>query len=57
LLEQTSQPVGSPSGSFVAINACTALVAVRKQGDCPVQGAANLARDGVKTVPVRPGDE
>lgn len=57
LLERTSQPVGSPSGSFVAINACAALVAVRKQGSCPVQGAANLALDGVKAMPVRPGDE
>ena len=49
LLQRTSQPVESTAGSFAAINACAALVAVRKQGNCQLQGAANFARRGVES--------
>jgi hypothetical protein len=44
LLERTSRPVSSPAGPFVAINACTALVAVRGEGRCELR-RVNLAHD------------
>jgi subtilisin family serine protease len=44
LLSRTAHAVTSPSGRFVAINACAALVAVRQQGRCNGSGEANLAR-------------
>jgi hypothetical protein len=45
LLTHTSHQVTSPSGRFVAINACAALVAVRQQGHCPESSEASVAHD------------
>jgi subtilisin family serine protease len=45
LLASTSHAVESPGGRFVAIDACAALVAVRKQGRCAGPDAARVAQD------------
>ncbi|HEX6573219.1 MAG TPA: S8 family serine peptidase [Steroidobacteraceae bacterium] len=49
LLTHTSHQVTSPSGRFVAINACAALVAVRQEGRCPEAREASVAHDRERT--------
>jgi subtilisin family serine protease len=43
LLARTSQPVTTPYGSFSAINACAALVALQGRGTCPSSNTSSLA--------------
>jgi subtilisin family serine protease len=49
LLASTSHAVASPGGRFIAIDACAALVAVRKEGRCVASREASVARDGART--------
>ena len=49
VLASTSHAVASPGGRFVAIDACAALVAVRKQGLCGSSGQASVAQDRART--------
>jgi subtilisin family serine protease len=49
LLASTSHAVASPGGRFVAIDACAALVAVRKQGLCARSRESSVAQDRART--------
>ena len=49
LLARTSHDVASPGGRFVAIDACAALVAIRKQGLCTRESEASVAQDRART--------
>jgi hypothetical protein len=41
--------VAAPGGRFVAIDACAALVAIRKQGLCTRASEASVAQDRART--------